>query len=149
MCSMPNYEYRCEECEVEFEELLLRKDEIEKYKEEHPCPSCGNMARKIMSAFSFGFKQQVQGLSGVHGNSGVHDFDYPSLDKAVARSSEKRWAYNRERQESINKVRRETGTHAMSMSNDGTVIPTNKEVLDQRQAAMPALKQAVKDMKKK
>jgi putative FmdB family regulatory protein len=146
---MPNYEYRCEDCEVEFEELLLHKEEIEKYKSEYPCPSCGNMARKIMSAVSFGFKQEVRGLGGVHGNSGVHDFDYPSLDKAVARSSEKRWAFNRQRQEAINKVRQETGTHAVSMDNNGNFVPTNNSILEKRQAAMPVVKKLAENSKKK
>ena len=146
---MPNYEYRCEDCEVEFEELLLQKDDIERYKNEHPCPSCGEMAYKILSSFSFGFKQEVRGLSGVHGNSGVHDFDYPSLDKAVARSSEKRWDFNRKRQSKLNKVRQESGVHAVTYDSSGNVTPTETSHLDNRQKAMPLLKKHVSEIKKK
>ena len=146
---MPTYEYVCEKCEVEFEELLLNKDDISKYFNEHPCPSCGEPARRVVSQFSFNFKGDVRGLSGVHGNSGVHDLDYPTLDKAVARSSEKRWAVHRERQESINKIRQETGTHAVSMGSidgSGGIGPADKGSLSLREKALPTLKKLKKSI---
>ena len=44
---MPVYEFLCESCEQEFEELVLRRDEVIE------CPSCGSdRARKLMSTFA-------------------------------------------------------------------------------------------------
>jgi putative FmdB family regulatory protein len=44
---MPVFEFLCERCQHEFEELLLRRDE------EVLCPQCGaNRAKKLMSAFA-------------------------------------------------------------------------------------------------
>ncbi len=42
---MPIYEYKCEDCNEEFEALVFRTDEIV------PCPSCeGNDIKRLMSA---------------------------------------------------------------------------------------------------
>jgi len=44
---MPTFEFLCEKCGREFEELVLRRDEVIQ------CPSCGSdQARKLMSAFA-------------------------------------------------------------------------------------------------
>jgi putative FmdB family regulatory protein len=44
---MPVYEYLCESCEHEFEELVFRHDEVV------PCPKCGSeRSRKLMSTFA-------------------------------------------------------------------------------------------------
>lgn len=143
---MPNYEYRCDECSVEFEELLLNKEDIELYSDSYPCPVCSKPAPKQMSSFAFSFKGGVRGTSGVHGNSGVHDLDYPVLDKAVARSAEKRWDIHNKRQEAINKFRKESGSHAVAMTPSGDPLPVDKSVLDIRQKAMPVLKNFVKQV---
>jgi len=42
---MPIFEYICNECKNEFEELVFSQDELP------PCPKCGaNKVRKLMSA---------------------------------------------------------------------------------------------------
>ena len=44
---MPTFEFLCESCGREFEELVLRRDEVIK------CPGCGSeRARRLMSAFA-------------------------------------------------------------------------------------------------
>ena len=44
---MPVYEFVCNECKREFEELVMSKNEVIE------CPSCGSRdARKLMSAFA-------------------------------------------------------------------------------------------------
>jgi putative FmdB family regulatory protein len=144
---MPIFEYICEECPVEFEELLLNKDDVDKYQDAHPCPSCGKPAPKAVSAFSFGFKGGVRGLSGVHGNSGVHDLDYPTLDKAVARSSEKRWKHHNERQAEINRVRKEAGAYAVTTDTAGNVRPTDNKTLEVRSKAIDTMKKVMKPAK--
>lgn len=141
---MPIFGYNCLACSVEFEELLVMSEDVKQYRDQHPCPSCGEMAPRIgVSQFSFAFKGAVKGTSGIHGNSGVHDWDYPTLDKAVARSSEAKWSANRERQAMINKVRKENNTHAVSMDNNGNLRPTDSSVLEVRQKAIPLLKKMV------
>ena len=46
---MPLYEYRCESCDERFEELVSSSDE-----DDVRCPSCGQPAKKLLSAFSVG-----------------------------------------------------------------------------------------------
>ena len=118
---MPTFEYYCDDCEVEFEELLIQKAEVQEYFDHHPCPQCKKRAERIrVASFSFKFAGQVnQGAgSGVHGNSGVHDLDYPVLDKAVGRSAEAKWEGYDKRKEERDKVRREAGTNAISQDGD-------------------------------
>jgi putative FmdB family regulatory protein len=44
---MPIYEFQCETCQHEFEELVMKRDEV------ITCPSCGGEhARKLMSSFA-------------------------------------------------------------------------------------------------
>ena len=44
---MPTYDFLCERCEHEFEELVLQPDE------EVVCPKCGSTeSRKLLSAFA-------------------------------------------------------------------------------------------------
>ena len=141
---MPVYEYRCEPCGSEFEELLTQLDDVKKYAQWHPCPSCGGRAERLgISVTNFKFAGGVRGESGVHGNSGVHDLDYPSLDKAVGRSSEKKWQRINAQRAEREKIRRESGTNALSKI-DGKVAPANPEVLKVREAAISKLEQVKK-----
>ncbi len=41
---MPIFEYRCEECDFRFEELVLKEREIK-------CPRCGGKVKKLVSSF--------------------------------------------------------------------------------------------------
>ena len=141
---MPVYEYRCSPCESEFEELLTQLDDVKKYAKFHPCPSCGGQADRLgISITNFKFAGGVRGESGVHGNSGVHDLDYPSLDKAVGRSSEKKWARINAQSVEREKVRREAGTNALSKI-DGKVAPASPDVMKVREAAITKLEQVKK-----
>lgn len=135
---MPRYEYFCDDCEVEFEELLLSKADAEEYFDHHPCPNCKGRAERIrVSPFSFKFSGSVnQGAgSGVHGNSGVHDLDYPVLDKAVGRSAEVKWRLYNHRKEVRDKVRREAGTNAISQSGD-VIAGADSATLETREKAL-------------
>ena len=141
---MPTYDYKCNDCEISFEELLLSRDEINQYKDSHPCPSCKNLSpRNYVTAFGFAFKGSVRGTSGVHGNSGVHDLDYPTLDKAVARSSEKKWDVIRERQDAINLVRRESNQNAVTLEASGKASATTSSDISNRDSAIKAFKKTL------
>lgn len=143
---MPTFEYFCDECEVEFEELLLKKDDVDQYFDHHPCPNCQGRAERVrVSSFAFKFAGSVnQGAgTGVHGNSGVHDLDYPVVDKAVGRSAEVKWdAYNK-RKEARDKARREFGTNAVSQDGD-RIAPLAEGAVRDRGKAMTLLEKAKK-----
>jgi len=136
---MPTYEYRCEPCNAQFEEILTQTEDVKKYSDWHPCPNCGGRAERIASAANFQFSGGVRGTSGVHGNSGVHDLDYPVLDKAVARSAEKKWEIYGKRAEEREKVRKETGAAALAVEG-GEVKPANPENLKVREQALTTFK---------
>ncbi len=138
---MPTYEYRCEPCEVEFEETLLQQEDVKKYSQQHPCPNCHEMAPRLgISVTNFKFAGGVRRESGVHGQSGSHDLDYPTLDKAVGRSSEKKWQRITREQAERNKIRKETGVNAISKDKDGKFIPSSKDNLKVREMALTTLK---------
>ena len=61
---MPLYEYRCERCDERFEELRSSSDE-----DEVCCPSCGQPAKKLLSAFAVGGGGQTGSASGASGGS--------------------------------------------------------------------------------
>ncbi len=114
---MPIYEYACEKCSIEFEELL-NSSEKDTYFEWHPCPNCGEKAARIqMSKVSFQFSGGQVAGSGVHGNSGSHDLDYPNLDKAIGRSSENKWKNYNEQKDQRDAERRKLGTNSIREEN--------------------------------
>jgi putative FmdB family regulatory protein len=140
---MPAYEYFCKKCEIEFEELLVQQDEIHKYSEWHPCPGCHDRANRIISSTNFTFKipgGQTQG-SGVHGQSGVHDLDYPTVDKAVGRSASKKWEYYNARKAARDKVRRELGTNAVKQIDD-TITAVDSKTAKLREQGLKTLRKA-------
>jgi putative FmdB family regulatory protein len=144
---MPLYEYRCEKCPVEFDELLVTRDDVRDYSESYPCPVCSEPAARVkVSAFAFSFKApggQTQG-SGVHGQSGVHDLDYPALDKAVGRSAAQRWEVQHAKQAARDKVRKETGATAVSETSDGVVKPVAASDMKIREKAIETFTKAIK-----
>lgn len=147
---MPLFPYFCDVCDIEFEELLIKKAEIEEYTDHHPCPQCHDRAERIRVApVAFQFAGGVRGESGVHGNSGSHDLDYPSLDKAVGRSANAKWDNINKRQEVRARARRELGTNAITEVN-GQVKAVGEKVLKERQKGLEMFKrakEATKDQK--
>ena len=56
MSPMPVFEFACENCDQEFEELVLRRDEIIQ------CPACGSQkAKKLMSRFATTGESRLRG----------------------------------------------------------------------------------------
>ena len=140
---MPSFEYFCKKCQVVFEELFLLPDESKNYLHSYPCKKCKNQAERIISKSNFTFTAppgKTHG-TGVHGQSGVHDLDYPVLDKAVGRSAEKKWSIHNERQNKRNEVRKKYGNRAIA-SIGGKDIPMEKPQLDIREKAMRLYKKA-------
>jgi len=137
---VPIFEYKCEPCNVEFEEALTNSDEIKEFESWFPCPSCGGKASRLgVSVTNFTFKGGVRGETGVHGQSGVHDLDYPVLDKAIGRSSAKRWERIRREQAQRDKVRKETGAVALSKvpgKEANTFLPANTEGVKVREMGL-------------
>jgi putative FmdB family regulatory protein len=53
---MPTFEFECQDCAFEFEELVMRSDEIIE------CPKCGGHdSKKLMSAFAVGGEARKAG----------------------------------------------------------------------------------------
>jgi putative FmdB family regulatory protein len=129
---LPNYEYGCKECNIIFEELLMSREEVAKYAKEHPCPECRRPAPRVISRANFQFKVVAEGDPTRRGNSGVHDLDYPVLDKAVGRSANRKWKEYNARKEARDRARRELGTNAVSQGPDGRVSATDGKTLDAR-----------------
>ena len=75
---MPLYEYKCEKCEFEFEELVGNSEGALVIK----CRMCGASAKKKMSSFS----SVVQGSTN------------ESVDVKIGREADKRWQLYHERQ---------------------------------------------------
>lgn len=101
---MPKYEFECPECAVRFERNLKIGEHTTA-----ECPSCKEQAPLVMTDFGFSFEPG----SGAPANSGVHDHDYPTADKAVGRSSAERWKLLREREKVKAEARKQGGTHAL------------------------------------
>lgn len=140
---MPSYEYFCEPCDASFEELLISTDDVRRYSREHPCPACGRPCQRIPSAANFSFKGQAFGdPTNKTGSSGVHDLDYPSLDKAVGRSANRKWKEYRARKGARDAARRELGTNAVSESREGQVVAADPKVLDAREKGLKLFKKA-------
>ena len=135
---MPNYLYYCEVCGVEFEELILSQSDIKEYFDHYPCSICHGRAERVrVNTFAFNFK------GGTPGNSGVHSDDYPTLDKAVGRSADKKWQNINKKKEARDKLRREIGTNAISQTPDGKDVPTDPGVLQTREQALKSHKKDV------
>ena len=137
---MPSFEYECKNCEYIFEELLIQSDEIQKYSKSCPCPSCGKDSLRVVSAANFTFKVSTPG------NSGVHDVDYPTLDKAVGRSAAKKWQKYNDRKTQRDKFRKEHGVVAITEHND-KIIPTSPQKLELRQKALKKFSEIQKSNK--
>lgn len=137
---MPVYEYYCQTCNVEFEQLLIQRDEIKEYKDFYPCPSCKELSPRIPSATNFNFK-------GTAGNSGSHDLDYPTLDKAVGRSANRRWKEYHERKAARDAARRKLGTNTITtdgLSSDSKILPVNNGHLGNREKGIKLFKRTLK-----
>ena len=82
---MPIYEFQCEECGLRFEKLFRSVSE----NPETPCSSCGEPAKKLVSAASFQFAHTPVGGPRPQ-NTGVHALDY-NADRIIGRDAEMRW----------------------------------------------------------
>ena len=95
---MPRYTFECQMCSTRFDRTLKMGDHPT-----HECPSCKEAAPRLFDHAAFGFGFSSGGTAAA--NSGVHDHDYPTADKAVGRSAETRWSTYRERDVIKKKVR--------------------------------------------
>jgi hypothetical protein len=101
---MPRYAFECSACVLRFERNLR----VENYVS-YPCPNCRASAPLVPSGFDFAFAQG----SGAPANSGVHDHDYPSADKAIGRNASERWEHIQARETVKKQARAQGETHAL------------------------------------
>lgn len=102
---MPKYQFECADCNVRFERTLKIGSHTT-----HSCPSCKDPAPLVISDFGFNFAE-VAGSS--HANTGVHDHDYPTADKAVGRSASRRWEHIKAREKIKAEARKQGDTPAL------------------------------------
>jgi putative FmdB family regulatory protein len=98
---MPKYVFECPTCEIRFERNLKVGNHPT-----HKCPECKELAPLIIPKFGFSFEKGKNATA----NSGVHDHDYPTADKVVGRSADKRWGYIHARDKVKEEVRKISGT---------------------------------------
>jgi len=122
----------------------MSREEVEKYAKEHPCPECHKPAPRVMSRVNFQFKGVAEGDPTRKGNSGVHDLDYPVLDKAVGRSANRKWKEYRARKEIRDRVRKELGTNAVSQGPDGHISAIDQKTLAAREMGIKTWRKALK-----
>jgi putative FmdB family regulatory protein len=103
---MPKYAFECQECHVRFERTLKMGEHTT-----HPCPSCDDEAPRLFTAEGFGFAFDKG--AGAPANSGVHDLDYPTADKAVGRSADERWSLLDDRRKVKETARAQGNTQAL------------------------------------
>ncbi len=101
---MPSYTFECQTCDLRFTRTLKMENHLA-----FECPGCSDQAPRVIEGFAFQFEQG----KGAPGNSGVHDHDYPTADKAVGRSATERWALIHEREKVKAEARKQGGTHAL------------------------------------
>jgi putative FmdB family regulatory protein len=102
---VPKYVFECQACNLRFERILKMGDHAL-----HPCPECKDDAPGVITNIS-GFAFAPGGTATA--NSGVHDQDYPTADKAVGRSAEVRWEMMGRRNEVKEEARKQGQTHAL------------------------------------
>src|SRR5271157_1649017 len=129
---MPQFEYICRKCEALFEELFILKDDIEKFRDQCPCPHCGTMsARAGVSITNFSFSTAASAPA----NSGFHDVDYPTADKLIGRDANAKWENYHEREAKKDKVRKETGVVQLR-DNGGKFEPLTGNQAEVRKTAL-------------
>lgn len=82
---MPLYEFECPVCEHVFETIRTSSQS-----KKAPCPECGALAKRILSAFGIGTQNQHQ-----------------NIDRAVGADAEKRWDFIHKKQERKEKLIKE------------------------------------------
>lgn len=140
---MPKYSFECQECQVRFERNLKIGDHTT-----HPCPSCKDPAPRRFDGegFAFGFSEGGTAAA----NSGVHDHDYPTADKAVGRSADERWELLSERDQVKKQAREQGGTQALIRHTSDKHIdyePMSTTGRDARRALAKAALKASKEAK--
>ncbi len=138
---MPTFEYYCNYCKSLFEDLLMGKDEIEKYSKSHPCIKCGKLAKRVPSVMNFKLTGVAEGDPTKVGNSGFHGLDYPHGDLSIGRSANRKWKEYEKKKEIRDKFRKEHGTNAIGVNGDKPISIDQKN-LEIREKAFKLLKKA-------
>lgn len=96
-----------------------------------------------MSTTNFNFKGVAEGDPTRKGNSGSHDLDYPSLDKAIGRSANRKWKKYHADKAKRDAARKAYGTNIIT-ERDGSPKPVDSKVMDLRRQGIKTLRKAIK-----
>lgn len=138
---MPQYTFECQTCALRFTRTL----KMDNYATQ-PCPNCTDAAPLVVEGFAFKF-EATPGAS--PGNSGVHDLDYPTADKAIGRSADQRWGLIHERDKVKAEARRQGGTHALIRHTGDDYIdyePMNPAGIDARRELAKGMISTIREL---
>ena len=89
---MPIYEFLCQNCGIQFEQLFSRPSTADN---SAPCPDCGKSAQKQVSTVNHAFAHTPTGPGPQ--NTGVSQIDH-NFDRVIGRDAEQKWAAIEKRQ---------------------------------------------------
>lgn len=138
---MPQYTFECQTCDLRFTRTLKMENHTT-----HACPNCQDAAPRVLEGFAFQFDQTP---GAAPGNSGVHDLDYPTADKAVGRSADERWALLSERDKVKAEARKQGGTHALIRHTGDDFIdyePMNPAGIDARRELAKGMISTIREL---
>jgi putative FmdB family regulatory protein len=132
---MPKYSFECPVCNLRFERNLKVGEHPT-----HDCPECHDPAPLVISDFGFAFSEG----KGAPANSGVHDQDYPTADKAVGRSAERRWNHIKARDKVKEEVRKQGQSPALIRHTGEDFIDYEAMGSRKREARKKLVKEAIR-----
>lgn len=138
---MPQYSFECPTCEIRFTRTLKMDSHTT-----HECPSCKDPAPRVLEGFAFQFEKPP---TAAPGNSGVHDHDFPTADKAIGRSADERWALIAERDKVKETARKQGGTHALIRHTGDNYIdyePMNPAGIDARRELAKGMVSTIREL---
>ena len=102
---MPAYMFFCQVCKIRFEKLVGSQVATV------ICSECKSPCHRTLEGqgFSHAFEEPANPT-----NSGVHSYQSPSADMAVGRDAHKKWADYENKKKLKEKIRTESGTHALA-----------------------------------
>lgn len=106
---MPIREYKCNECNLVAEEIILGIEEPQAIE----CKRCGAEAAKLDMPTSVALMRS--------------SMDNSPIDNAIGKDAEKRWEAIHERQETRDKIRKETGSVGLTRISKDEYKPISEE----------------------
>jgi putative FmdB family regulatory protein len=135
---MPIHEYKCEPCDVVFEQFFKTRSEVT---DQYPCCFCGAPATKVISAANFTWGTPTMTRDG---NSGVYAVDF-NLDQVVGRDAKKRKLHVEQREKAKREARRQSPSGVLTRDRNGEYTGTPQKIVSARNTLAGHVNQAYRD----